>query len=203
MGEELPKNKKKKDGCFISLIKGFGCFLIFLFFFSVLLTGTGYYLFGPIVKAVRTDCALPEFDGPTEHDFWSLQEKQLNKKDGDSDEIIHLTHGEYNALLSSIRIPPVSGVYLYRVRHISNESYLRYYLICSGYMLKKLVISFIIDKKQNNPYPAQININSWPVPKDSIYEKQINKIIKNMADSDKTKLLTKIISGKIKIQFEN
>ena len=177
MSEKLPKNKKaKEDGCFFSLLKGIGCFFVSFIFFGIIFIGAGYYFFTPIIKYIRTEAILPVFEGPTEHDFWSLQEKNFNKTKDNSNSKWDLTHGEFNALLSSIRIPPVSGVYLHKVRHNYKNKELRYYLICSGYMMKKLVISFTLDKSEK-PQLSNLSVNSWLVPANSIYENYIKKIM--------------------------
>ncbi len=198
MPEALPKSKKKEDGCFLALLKGFGCFIVSIIFFSIVFLGIGYYFFSPIIKAIRTETALPNFEGPTEHDFWSLQEKQLQDKDNNnSDKEWNLNHGEFNAWLSSIRVPPVSGLYLIKARHSYINNELRYYLICSGYTLKRLNISFIVDN--NNPANIKnIKVNSWVIPSGSIYEKYIICLINDIANADKSRLLNKIIQGELK-----
>ncbi len=202
MGEALPKKKKKEDGCFISLIKGIGCFFFLLILFNILVIGAGYYFFSPILKSVSTDAVLPEFEGPTDHDFWSLQEKNIKELIATQQDI-SLTNGEYNALLSSIRIPPVSGVYLHRVRHYYKDKELRYFLICSGYTIRKLYISFVVGKNEKGFFPSEIKINNWKVPGDSFYEKFTKKIINDLANTDKSGLLTKIITGSLNPKFES
>lgn len=202
MGEVLPKKKKKEDGCFISLIKGIGCFFFLLFIFNILAMGATYYFFSPILESVRTDAKLPIFEGPSDHDFWSLQEKNIKELIANQQEI-NLTNGEYNALLSSIRIPPVSGVYLHRVRHFYKDKELRYYLICSGYTIRKLNISFVVGKNEKGFFPSELKINNWKVPGDSCYERFIKLIIYDLANADKSGLLTKILSGKIKPDFND
>ena len=195
MSESSPKKKTvKKESSFIAFIKGMGCFFVCLLMFSALIIGAGLYYFVPIIKAVSVEEKLPDFEGPSEHDFWSLQEKLLGSQDIGS---LKLTNGEYNALLASIRIPPVSGFCLSRVRHSYKDKELRYYLIGSGYAFKKLVISFVIFKDGQNSYPSEIRVNSWRVPGDTLKDKFLKGIIKDVADTDKSGLLKKIISGNL------
>ena len=195
MSESSPKKKTvKKESSFIAFIKGMGCFFVCLLMFSALIIGAGLYYFVPIIKAVSVEEKLPDFEGPSEHDFWSLQEKLLGSQDIGS---LKLTNGEYNALLASIRIPPVSGFCLSRVRHSYKDKELRYYLIGSGYAFKKLVISFVIFKDGQNSYPSEIRVNSWRVPGDTLKDKYVKGIINDVADTDKSGLLKKIISGNI------
>ena len=195
MSESSPKKKTaKKESSFIAFIKGMGCFFVCLLMFSALIIGAGLYYFVPIIKAVSVEEKLPDFEGPSEHDFWSLQEKLLGSQDIGS---LKLTNGEYNALLASIRIPPVSGFCLSRVRHSYKDKELRYYLIGSGYAFKKLVISFVIFKDGQNSYPSEIRVNNWRVPGDTLKDKFVKGIITDVSDTDKSGILKKIISGNL------
>lgn len=197
-----PAKKVKKESSFIALIKGCGCFFVLLIGFIAIIAGAGFYYFNPIVKSVRTEIKLPEFDGPTEQDFWSLQEKILNKKAANNENSENsewdLTPGQFNAMLSSIQIPPVSGFCLNKVRHEYKDKELRYYLIGSGYTIKKLVISFVIFTDGKESYPSEIRVNTWKLPGDSREEKFVKAIITDVANADKSGLLEKIISRKIK-----
>ena len=192
------KTVKKKESGFVSLLKGIGCFFVCFIFFFLLAAGAGFYFFVPIIRAVAVEDKLPAFEGPTEHDFWSLQEKSIGSKEGTEDiRQLGLTSGEYNAMLASIQIPPVSGFCLSKVRHSYINKELRYYLIGSGYTFRKLVISFVVFKDGNKSYPSEIRVNSWKVPGDTLKEKYVKSIISDVASADKSKLLEKIISGKI------
>ena len=189
--------KKKKESGFVALLKGMGCFFVCLFFFTIITVGAGFYSFVPIIRAVAAEEKLPEFEGPTEHDFWSLQEKTIGNKDSQDYKSLGLTSGEYNALLASIQIPPVSGFCLNKVRHSYKNKELRYYLIGSGYTFRKLVISFVVFKDAANSYPSEIRVNSWKVPGDTLKEKYVKGVISDVAEADKSGLLKKIISGSL------
>ena len=192
------KNKtvKKKESGFVALLKGMGCFFVCLFFFIAVVTGVGFYYFVPIIRAVAAEEKLPDFEGPTEHDFWSLQEKTIaNGEESQNTNKLSLTSGEYNAMLASIQIPPVSGFCLSKVRHSYKNKELRYFLIGSGYTFRKLIISFVVFKDGTKSYPSEIRVNSWKVPGDTFKEKYVRSIITDVADADKTGLLKKIISG--------
>ena len=192
------KTVKKKESGFVSLLKGIGCFFVCFFFFSLITIGASFYFFVPIIRAVSAEEKLPEFEGPTEHDFWSLQEKTIGNKEEAADiNKLGLTSGEYNALLASIQIPPVSGFCLSKVRHSYKNKELRYYLIGSGYTFRKLVISFVVFKDGEKSYPSEIRVNSWKVPGDTFKDKYVKSLISDVATADKTGLLNKIISGKI------
>ncbi|MBR4569830.1 MAG: hypothetical protein IKO19_04105 [Candidatus Riflebacteria bacterium] len=189
------KTSKKKESGFVALLKGMGCFFVCLFFFTIISVGAGIYFFVPIIRAVAAEEKLPEFEGPTEHDFWSLQEKTIGNKDSKDYNSLGLTSGEYNALLASVQIPPVSGFCLNRVRHSYKNKELRYYLIGSGYTFRKLVISFVVFKDGQHSFPSEIRVNNWKVPGDTLKEKYVKGIIGDVADADKSGLLKKIISG--------
>ena len=192
------KTSKKKESGFVALLKGMGCFFVCLFFFTIVTIGAGFYFFVPIIRAVAAEEKLPDFEGPTEHDFWSLQEKTIGNNEENKDlNKLGLNGGEYNALLASIQIPPVSGFCLNKVRHSYKNKELRYYLIGSGYTFRKLVISFVVFKDGDNSYPSEIRVNSWKVPGDTFKDKYVKGIISDVADADKTGLLNKIISGKV------
>lgn len=199
-----PAKKVKKESSFIALFKGCSCFFVLMFAFIAVVAGVGFYYFAPIFSAVRTEINLPEFEGPSEQDFWSLQEKMLNKKasidseDNQEKDEWDLTPGQFNALLSSIQVPPVSGFCLSRVRHEYKDKELRYYLIGSGYTVRKLVISFVVFNNGDNSYPSEIRVNTWKLPGDSREEKFVKAIINDIANADKSGLLEKIISRKIK-----
>ena len=200
MSDTSDKNKtvKKKESGFVALLKGMGCFFVCLFFFSIITIGISFYFFVPIIKAVATEEKLPDFEGPAEHDFWSLQENSIGNN-GDAVDVnkLGLSSGEYNALLASIQIPPVSGFCLSKIRHCYKNKELRYYLIGSGYTFRKLVISFVVFKDGAKCYPSEIRVNSWKVPGDTVKEKYVKGIISDIANADKTGILNKIISGKL------
>jgi hypothetical protein len=192
------KNKtvKKKESGFVALLKGMGCFFVCLFFFIAVATGAGFYFFVPIIRAVAAEEKLPDFEGPTEHDFWSLQEKTIaNGEESQDINKLSLTSGEYNAMLASIQIPPVSGFCLSKVRHSYKNKELRYFLIGSGYTFRKLIISFVVFKDGTKSYPSEIRVNSWKVSGDTLKEKYVKGVIDDVADADKSGLLKKIISG--------
>ena len=191
------KTSKKKESGFVALLKGMGCFFVCLFFFTIITVGAGLYFFVPIIRAVAAEEKLPEFEGPTEHDFWSIQEKTIGNKDSQDYNTFGLTSGEYNALLASIQIPPVSGFCLNKVRHSYKNKELRYYLIGSGYTFRKLVISFVVFKDGSHSYPSEIRVNSWKVPGDTLKEKYVKGVICDVADADKSGLLKNIISGSL------
>ncbi len=198
-----PAKKVKKESSFIALFKGCSCFFVLLFGFVIVAAGAGYFYLIPIFSAVRTEINLPDFDGPSEQDFWSLQEKLLNKKADDESESSEkkewdFTPGQFNAMLSSIQIPPVSGFCLSRVRHEYKDKELRYYLIGSGYMQKRLVISFVVSNDGKNSQPSEIRVNAWKPSGDSKEEKFVKGIITDIANADKSGLLEKIITGQMK-----
>lgn len=196
--------KKKKESSFFILIKGIGCFFFLFSLFIFVSTLICIYLFGPTVSAIRLEDKLPDFDGPTEQDFWSLQEKKLEldkQKDGKEFNNITFSQGQFNALLSSVRIPPVSGFYLSKIRHSYINKELRYYLIGSGYMLRKFVISFVIFNNQSQSYPSEIKINSLKVEHNSLIERYVKNLITECAIADKSGLLNNIITGEFKPKF--
>ena len=122
----------------------------------------------------------------------------IDSEDNQEKDEWDLTPGQFNALLSSIQVPPVSGFCLSRVRHEYKDKELRYYLIGSGYTVRKLVISFVVFNNGDNGYPSEIRVNTWKLSGDSREEKFVKAIINDIANADKSGLLEKIISRKIK-----
>ncbi len=201
---EISNHKTKKESNFIAFIKGIGCFFFSFISFLTIFILVIFYFITPIISNIRIQQELPNFEGPNEQDFWSLQEKKLGKsfKDNLIDQSFNLTSGEYNAFLSSIRITTTDTFCLLKVRHTFKDKELRYYLIGSGYTLKRLVISFVLSNDGNNTFISEITLNSWKVPGSSLYERYIISIIKDLAKSDKSGILDNIISGKIKPKLE-
>lgn len=194
----------KKESSFFTLLKGIGCFCVVLGIIVILALFLGIYFLNPIVTSVRIPLELPSFEGPTEQDFWTLQEKKLNLNDIDknkSNTNLELTHGEFNALLSSIRTIAINTFCLHKVRHTYKNKELRYYLIGSGFTLRRFIITFVVANNEKNTFLTEIKVNNWKVPGNSISERFIKNIINEVAQVDKSKVLINIISGNINPSF--
>lgn len=187
-----PALNRKKEKAFISSIKFLVCLAFSLFIFISVFVGFGYLYLRPMVSGIRTELLLPNFVEPTEIDFIRLQEKLLTNKNT-ANPSWNFTEGEFNALLSSVRVPPIKGFCLNRIKHyFKDQKNVRYYLIGSGYTLKKLVLSFEI-RGSKEAEIANLQINSYQVPKEHWLYNYTANIIKEIAIADKDGLLERLM----------
>lgn len=106
--------------------------LVLICLFVWLIFSTPYRLFS-------TATMLPELELPTDSDFWSLQEKNLDAEVNGSQELV-LTVREYNAYLNRIVSAPKFGFYHHKTRFLPTDEGFTYYLVGSGFMQKMLNI---------------------------------------------------------------
>lgn len=188
----------KKQKGLISSIKLLFHLVFSLLVFIAVFVGSSYLYLRPIVSGIKAEYHLPSFVEPTEIDFIKLQEKLLANKNTVKSSW-NLTEGEFNALLSSIQVPPVKGFCLNRIKHfLKEQNNVRYYLIGSGYTLKKLVISFEIQAyNSKEPEVANIQINGYQVPKGNWLYNYTASIIKEVAAAGKDRLLERLLNRDI------
>lgn len=192
-----PKKDKKQESCLFTLFKGIGCFFVGLIILVVILSGIGWYFFNEPVTGIMSEAELPEFDGPKQDDYWALQELLLKRQSVDESEKqeINMTHGQFNAFLASIQVPPQYGFCLHRIKHISQNENVRYYLLGSGYMQKHLTISFTLRSDSSKAKIADIIVNSYELNKDSLGYNHVIDIIKSIAAADKGGRFSKILDN--------
>lgn len=196
----VKSGKTEKSGL-VTFFQGVGCFLIGSLCLIAIFLACGYAFVWPMISQIRQSESLPEFDGPSVQDFWTFQEKNLAKKNAEEGSLEagewNLTAGEFNAWLSSVRIPPTNWFNLARLRHKRLNGKVQYFMLGSGLFQKKLTISFRIEKNGSGAKPVDFAINSYKVNNDDFVYKYCAKMLSDMANSDQTGLLNSILTGKL------
>ena len=145
---------------------------------------------------------LPEFAGPDQEDFWSLQEKRLDLESVASPTLL-LKPSEFNAYLNAWQIPPAAGFCLQRARFIPGNDSGTFYLIGSGYMLRSMVIQVELKKTEKGLEAGAIRFNRWQVPASGRVRRQCENIIHRILAADKDGLALDYLSGKATFAFDS
>ena len=178
MTEEI--NKKSKPGLFKSILVGVGCFLVYLFVFTIIIGLFGFYIYSYPYKYFSSPVILPSLSLPEQNDFISLQEKILYAKANEKKQI-ELTLAEYNAYLNKIKAPLEYGYFLQKVRFNIEKGKKVYYLVGSGYMQRTLNVRL---EYSNNPNkPDFVSWNKFQIPTSGITkfisDKLLNLILRS------------------------
>jgi len=155
----------------------------------------------PSLMLIGTPVTLPEFAGPEQEDFWSLQKKMVDVKPN-ADAVVALSLSEFNAFLSGMQIPPEGGFCLQRLRCLVRKDEISLYVIGSGFFMRNLV--FQIDFN-NTGAPLQITrvmINSLELSGGHWFAAYVIDYLKKLASINSESSLARILAGKGKIEFQ-
>lgn len=167
---------QKPKGCFRSLILGIGCGCVYPAAMLLLLAFLGWFFLADPLHQLAAPPALPEFAGPRQEDFWSLQEKRLDQENIASPSL-SLTPSEFNAYLNSWQIPPVYGFCMQRARFVPGDTQGTFYLIGSGFAMRNLIIQVEAINSGTQLQPGKIRINSWAVPESGWVRNQFDRFL--------------------------
>jgi hypothetical protein len=145
----------RRTGCLRSVFIGFGCGCVYPIAMAVFVVILAWFFLAEPLRLVVAQTSLPEFSGPTQEDFWNLQEKRLDIENNASAPLI-LKPSEFNAYLNAWQIPPVNGFCLQRARFLPGNNRGVFFLIGSGFMLRSLVIQIEIVKADQGFKPGAI-----------------------------------------------
>jgi hypothetical protein len=194
---------KKKPGCLQRLMVGLGCGCLYPTVIFIFLIGLSWFYLAEAYSQITTPVKLPEFSGPAQQDFWSLQEKRLARQDA-PDSFITLSESEINAFLAMISLPPKQGYFLHRLRFKPQKEQGRLFLIGSGFFLRSLVFTLEISVDEDSrPVIKGLAINSWQVKPQSLAWRQTLKYLQTVFNEKTVKELQLLNSQKFKIELQD
>ncbi|KAF1080258.1 MAG: hypothetical protein GQF41_3426 [Candidatus Rifleibacterium amylolyticum] len=156
-------------------------------------------LFVPSLMLISTPVNLPEFAGPEQEDFWSLQKKMIDVNQSASP--LKLTPSEFNAFLSGCQIPPEGGFCLQRLRYLVNQDHISLYVIGSGFFMRSLVFQIDLKSSATSLQTAQIKINSLELDASHWFAEHVIDYLKRLASRNAESSLARILAGKGNIEF--
>lgn len=187
-------------GHFRSALFGIGCGCVYPIAAALVFVILCWFFLAEPLHLISTPSTLPDFSGPEQEDFWSLQEKRLDLENTASP-TLSLTPAEFNAYLSAWQIPPVSGFCLQRTRFVAGDGRGTFYLIGSGFGMRNVVIQIEISKVGLRLLPGKIQINSWPVPLSGWVRTRIDTFLHNLLSIDPNGLPVRFLDGRAIFDF--
>lgn len=185
-----------------SALFGIGCGCIYPIAAVLVFAILGWFFLAEPLHLISTSKTLPEFAGPEQEDFWSLQEKRLDLENTASP-TLNLTPSEFNAYLAAWQIPPVSGFCLQRTRFVHGDGSGTFYLVGSGFTLRNLVIQVEVSKVGLLILPGKIHINSWPVPDIGLVRARIESFLQTLLTVDPNGLPMRFFDGRARFDFSD
>ncbi|GAB4272538.1 MAG: hypothetical protein Kow0029_11230 [Candidatus Rifleibacteriota bacterium] len=192
---------KQKPGCAKKIVIGLGCGCVYPLVILLFLAGISWYYFAEAVAGIMQPVQLPDFYGPTQEHFWSLQDKRLNHE-GHENDMIELTPAEFNAWLAGYSLPPKNGYCLHKIRFKSNANGGTFFLIGSGFMLRSLVFSIEVKQDDGKIEATRISINNWELPKRGFFRKKFEEFLCAFFNETEFPEIYAVKSGKLPVSFE-
>ncbi|MFZ5951316.1 MAG: hypothetical protein ACOYXC_11450 [Candidatus Rifleibacteriota bacterium] len=165
------------QGCLRKTFIGFGCGCVYPLFMLIAAGIFAWFFLAEPFSAILQVPELPDFAGPEQEDFWTLQDKRLKQVETQND-IIDLSPSEFNALLARIDLAPAKGFCLQRIRFVPELGKGRLYLIGSGFFMRSMIFTLGINATTGKPKIESITVNSWKASgfgRDKV-EKYLNEI---------------------------
>lgn len=190
-----------------TLLCAIGCGCVYPMIFLVIFIPLAFFLLADPVKQLVTTPSVPEFAGPSQENFWSLQEKRLDQQNSGKSDItekpdIVLSHAEFNALLSQMQFVPGNGLVIHRIKFSWVNGRGAIYFFCSGFFMRNLLISFYLDKP-SSPEIGDILFNSRLTIKGSFFNRKITGVIMEILESGENDVLLKLLKGQMQWNFDD
>lgn len=192
---------KEKPGCAKKMLLGMGCGCIYPLIILIFLGGISWFYLANAFSNLTKPVVLPDFSGPAQENFWTLQEKRLALEES-SKKSLALSPSEFNALLSSVSFPPKNGFCLQKLRFIPGEKKGTLYIIGSGFLMRSLVFTlFVTTNPAGKPIVSKIMINSWVVPENGIFRTKAIEYLHSIFSPSVLPELNLLSVGKASISF--
>ncbi len=154
------------------------------------------------VRLMISPVTLPEFAGPEQEDFWSLQKKLIDNERSQTAGL-SLTTSEFNAFLTRFQVLPEAGFCLQRLRCTTDETGAALYVIGSGFFMRSLIFKLEIAAENTQLRVVNIKINSLEIPATNWFSRQVLDYLRSQAVKNTESFVTKVITGKSSIEFFN
>ena len=200
MSSDKTPDKAAKKGCFKSAIFGIGCGCLYPAATMLILTLVFIFLLAEPLRLIVTTTTLPEFAGPDQESFWSLQQKRLDLETLASPSL-ELTPSEFNAYLSACQLRPMNGFCLQRIRFAPGAKSGHFYFIGSGFLLRNLVFQVEAVKTGLQIMPGKLKINSWLVPDNGFLRGYLIKYLRSLPEAGPDSTISRYLAGKSSFDF--
>ncbi|HAE40932.1 MAG TPA: hypothetical protein DCG57_20215 [Candidatus Riflebacteria bacterium] len=157
-------------------------------------------VFAAPFRLLITPAALPEFAGPEQEAFWTLQKKLVDLEISETTAVT-LTHSEFNAFLSGYQLPPEKGFCLQRLRFSADKDGATLYVTGSGFFMRSLIFQLGISAAASQMRVNRLQINSLVLDADTIVAKHVLQYLKDLAMKNAEGFVARIIEGKCRIEF--
>jgi hypothetical protein len=185
MTEKTPV--KSSPGCLRKMFVGLGCGCVYPLVILLIIAVISWFTLAEAVSGILKPFSPPEFAGPDQEDFWTLQEKRLTLVENKL-ESVALNPGEFNALLAGIAFPPAKGFCLQRIRFIPDtvENHGQIFIIGSGFFMRSLIFRLEIRiSAAGKPEIGKIQVNSWQVPDSGLFRNKILEYLSAVFSKDR------------------
>ncbi|EKD84476.1 MAG: hypothetical protein ACD_39C00026G0003 [uncultured bacterium] len=147
-----------------------------------------------------TPITLPDFAGPEQEAFWTLQKKLLDIENAQAASVT-LTQSEFNAFLTGYQLPPEDGFCLQRLRCSTDNASATLYVIGSGFFMRSLVFQLGISVVDAQLRVERLQINSLSLSDTDWATRYVLQYLKNLAMKNAEGFVARIIEGKGKVEF--
>ncbi|EKD83463.1 MAG: hypothetical protein ACD_39C00664G0001 [uncultured bacterium] len=157
-------------------------------------------VFAAPFRLLITPATLPDFAGPEQEDFWTLQKKLVDVENSES-AAVSLTQSEFNAFLSGYQLPPENGFCLQRLRCNADNASATLYVIGSGFFMRSLVFQLEIILADSQMRIGDIQINNLVLGSGGLGTKYVLQYLKKLAMKNAESFVARIIEGRGSIEF--
>ncbi len=171
-----------------------------LSFAFLLVIVTSLLLVSPIML-ISTPVALPDFAGPEQEDFWSLQKKLVDLEPAQAGSV-KLSSSEFNALLSGFQLPPEGGFCLQRLRYAADSEKITFYVIGSGFLMRSLVFQIDLKRHTEQIRVERVKINSLDLAGNSWFASYVIRYLARLATRNPESSVARVLDGKGKVEFQ-
>jgi len=193
---QTPAAEKPRRSFFVRVL----LFWLHPVMFSLLVLVVAALLLISPVMLISTPITLPDFAGPEQEDFWSLQKKLVDLEPAAASSI-KLSPSEFNAFLSGFQIPPEGGFCLQRLRCAVNKDGATLYVIGSGFFVRNLVFQIDLKKSDDQLQVERLKINSLDLAGDNWFAYYVTDHLKKLATKNTESSVARILTGKGSIEF--
>lgn len=196
-------SNKKAPGCLRKFFLGLGCGCLYPSLLLLVIAAISWFSFADAVSGIMSPLKIPNFSGPEQEDFWTLQEKRLTLVENHH-EAIELQASEFNAFLAGISFPPTQGFCLQRVRFLPGQfNQGQLYLIGSGFFMRSLVFRLGIKVPASGKVEVtQLSVNSWLVPESGLLRRKVEDYLAAVFTAERIPELDILASDSTKLALD-
>lgn len=195
---QTPAAEKPRRSFFVRVL----LFWLHPVMFSLLVLVVAALLLISPVMLISTPITLPDFAGPEQEDFWSLQKKLVDLDPAQAGSV-QLSSAEFNAFLSGFQIPPEGGFCLQKLRYSADNEKITFYVIGSGFFMRSLVFQIDMERPTELIRVERVKINSLDLAGDSWFASYVIRYLTRLATGNPESSVARVLAGKGKVEFQH